>query len=124
MRTRGVAGRPARLFYGILVYACMRRRSSKPLHQIKMARERIHILFGEADAIVKRDPKLAQRYMLLARKIGMRYNVRLTREQRRRVCRHCRAYLRPGVTSEHVVRRGTVRVRCLLCKKTMTLRYK
>jgi ribonuclease P protein subunit RPR2 len=102
----------------------MRKRSKKPVHQLKIAKERIVLLFEEADKTVDSNALLARRYAMLARKIGMRYNVRLTREQKRHICKNCRAYLKPGCTSLHRVRNGRIRITCLLCKKTTSLLYK
>lgn len=105
-------------------YYFMRKRSHKPLHQIKTAKERIAILFEEAEKVVKKDARLAQRYVTLARKIGMRYNVRLTSLEKRHVCKKCNAYLKAGITSVHKVKNGTVRITCMLCGKTTKLPYK
>jgi ribonuclease P protein subunit RPR2 len=82
-----------------------RGRRSKDVEQI--ARERIEILFAEAHRATsagKRDR--AKRYVALARRMGMRYNVSIPGRFRRWVCRACGAYLVPGVN-------GTIRVRPL-----------
>src|SRR3989338_485217 len=49
----------------------------KPEYQVKIAKERIAILFDEARKTAASEPDLAKRYMLLAKRIAMRYNVRL-----------------------------------------------
>ena len=63
------------------------KRREKPEEQIKIAKERIAILFKEAD----KEPDMAKRYMKLAKKIGMRYNVRLG-SLKRRFCKECHSY--------------------------------
>lgn len=102
----------------------MRRRSSKPLHQVKIARERIALLLKEADDVVKKDPALARRYARLAKKIGMRYNVRLRREQKVHVCKKCHAYLKASVTAQHIVKNGKITIVCKNCgtKKKIFIR--
>jgi ribonuclease P protein subunit RPR2 len=101
-----------------------RRHSNKPLYQIKIAKERIDILFDEAEKMVKKDKKLANRYVELARKIGMRYNVRIPSEKKRRFCKHCYAYLKPGITSHTKVDKGVVKITCLACRKKTNIPYK
>jgi len=72
----------------------MSNRRSRPAEWTKIAKERIAILFKEARTT--KDLKLANRYVFLARKLGMRYNVGFTSEQRRQFCHHCYHYLLPG----------------------------
>lgn len=100
----------------------MRRSRSKPEYQLKIARERIRILFDEAEKAG--DEKLARRYVDLARRIGMRYNVRMPRDLKRRYCRHCRSYLRFGVNAASRVKRGVVTIKCFTCKKEMHYPYR
>lgn len=92
-------------------------RGTKPEWQIKIAKERIAILFDEAAKIVQSNSKLANRYVALARKIGMRYNVRLPSELKKHVCKGCDAYLAPGVTAKYSTKSGILRIACNSCKK-------
>jgi len=62
-----------------------------------------------------RDFALADRYARLARRIGMRYNVRLPRDLRARICRKCTRYLLPSVTCTVRVHRGRIRTTCKYC---------
>jgi ribonuclease P protein subunit RPR2 len=93
------------------------RSRSKPIHQVKIAKERIAILFEMAERKVKGDPKLADRYVELARKIGMRYNVRIPPELRKRVCKSCKSYLHPGITSTQKTEKGWLIITCKACGK-------
>jgi len=63
----------------------------------KIARERINILFREAEINFPIRKDRSNRYVELARKIGMRYKVRIPRKYKRRICPHCYSYLKPGV---------------------------
>jgi len=94
------------------------RSRKKPEYQVRIAKERIHILFKEAEKMVRKDRALANRYIKLARKIGMRYNVRLGKDLKRKVCKYCKAFLYPGVTSQTRVKKGCVKVKCSHCGKT------
>ena len=61
----------------------------------KIALERIVILFEQAEKTYASDPKRAQRYVDLARRIAMRSRVHLPPDLRRCVCRNCKSYLNP-----------------------------
>ena len=90
----------------------------------KIARERIRILFSLADEAFPTDPKRAQRYVDLARRIAMRTRLRLPRDLRRRLCRRCSAFLVPGATSRTRIRQQRephVAVTCLSCGATMRI---
>ncbi len=95
----------------------MRTRSSKPHDQIKIAKERIDILFKEAEHA---DKKFANRYVQIARKIGMRYNVRMG-ENRRKYCKYCYAFFG---NAKRRLKNGVLNIYCLDCKKTNKLPYK
>ncbi len=83
---------------------------------VQIARERIDILMREADqAALAGRMELADRYVDLARRVGMRYNVRVPTTYRRRFCRGCYRYLQPGVSSRTRLSRGRVVTTCLRC---------
>lgn len=65
----------------------LRKRSKKPLWQIEIAKERIEILLKYA--LNEKKTERARRYVELARKIAMKYNIRLKREQKRLFCKWC-----------------------------------
>jgi ribonuclease P protein subunit RPR2 len=67
-------------------------RRTKPEWQQKIAKERIEILFKEAKKIASKDSDLANRYVFLARKLGMKYGVRLPKDLKMKFCHHCYHY--------------------------------
>lgn len=94
--------------------------------QQDIARERIEILFGLADnAALKGEMDLADSYVELARKIGMKFNVRISREYKRKFCKYCYHYLMPGKTSRSRInsREKRVEVECFHCKRKMFFPY-
>jgi len=100
---------------------------AKPLYQKRIAKERIEILFKQAEtAANQKKLNLANRYIELARKIGMRYNVRLEREQKRKFCRYCRAYLKPGISCSVRIdsKQKLIKVKCFSCNKIIHYPYK
>ncbi len=84
----------------------------------QIARERVRILFQQAQRTYKADPKLAQSYVGMARRIAMAARVRLPTQYRRGACRVCNAYLVPGETSRVRIRSRRdphVVITCLSC---------
>ncbi len=92
-------------------------------HQ-KIAKERIKTLFAQAKERFKENSKLSDRYVQLARKIAMKYRIKLTSPQKRRFCSHCYKYLKPGANCRIRAQRGKVIYYCLSCKKFTRLPYK
>jgi len=101
------------------------RSRKKPENWVKIAKERIDILFSLAEREAGKHPERSKRYIQLARRIGMRYNVRLGPSLKRRFCPSCFAYLVPGKTSRvRTVRdRQAVVVKCLSCGKEKSYPY-
>jgi len=83
---------------------------------VRIARRRVSDLFGLAEReSLLGHPEFADRYVALARKIGMRYNVRLLGEYRELYCRSCSTFWVEGRTVRTRLRSGH-RVRtCLKC---------
>ena len=89
-----------------------------PKQTTKIALERIHTLFQQAESTFPHDPWQAQRHVDLARKIAQRTRTHLPSHLRRRVCRKCEAYLVPGATSRTRIRQRRephVATTCLRC---------
>lgn len=101
------------------------KRGRKPHWQIKIAKERIDILFGLAEKELRRNPERSRRYVELARKIGLKYNVRL-RKLKRKFCKNCNTLLKPGLTSDVFLdtKDKSVVVICKNCEKIYRYRYK
>jgi len=100
-----------------------KRYNKKPLRHVTLAKQHIHDLFKEAKAIYKIDKKLANRYVFLARKIAMKFKVKIPKEYKRRFCKHCYTYLVPGDNCKVRTSRGNVVYYCYSCKKYMKIGY-
>jgi ribonuclease P protein subunit RPR2 len=83
---------------------------------IRVAQDRISDLFGlaEQESVAPRSV-LPDRYVSLARRIGMRYNVRLLREFAELYCRGCGTYWVEGRTVRTRLRSGRRSRTCLKC---------
>jgi len=95
-------------------------RRAKPEYQIKIAKERIGILIDHAVNASKDNPKMARRYYRLAKKIGMRYNVRMPKHLKRRFCKYCFSYLESGWR----FKKGRMYITCSVCGKIIRYPYK
>ena len=90
----------------------------------QIALERITILFEMARKVFREEPELAQHYVDLARKIGMRYKVKLPIEFRRMLCRHCKSFIVPGINCRVRIqqkREPHVVITCLNCSGHMRI---
>ena len=71
----------------------MSRYNSKNKEQRIIALDRINTLFKQAKENFALDSKLSDRYVELARKIVMKYRIRMPSEFKRRYCKHCHKFL-------------------------------
>ncbi len=94
-----------------------------PKEKKKLAVERIHTLFREAEEQFKKRPELSNRYVELARKVAMKARVRMPREYRRRFCKKCHSYLKPGVNCRVRLTQHKVVYTCGVCKEYMRMPY-
>jgi ribonuclease P protein subunit RPR2 len=85
-----------------------------------IALQRIRILFRLAKEKIRETPQLSQRYVEIARKIAMRTKLRLPKEYRYAICRHCKKFIYPGVNCRvrlQQKRKPHVVKTCLICGK-------
>jgi ribonuclease P protein subunit RPR2 len=101
------------------------RRGRRTAAMIRAAQERIQDLFSLAETEVRRTPgNLSRRYVLLARRIGMRYNVRLLREYRDVYCRGCSSFWVEGRSVRTRLRAGRRTQTCLQCGRVRRVTLK
>jgi ribonuclease P protein subunit RPR2 len=87
----------------------------------KIAEERIQRLFKLADSRISEDREsagqLANRYVEIARKIGMKHNVSIPAELRKRYCHECFSFLKPGFNCQVRVnsKSSTLNYECKEC---------
>jgi len=90
----------------------------------RIALQRIHHLFKQAERRAYENRlDLATRYVVLARKLAMRYLVRMPREYKRRFCKNCYFYLVPGKNCRVRLKKHKVVVTCLNCGEVMRYPY-
>ena len=88
----------------------------------EIAKERIRILFNEAE----KRPKYASRYIKLAEKIGMRTEVSIPSDLKKKYCPNCYTLLRPGENCKVRTKsdKGVVEYKCLSCNHVERYGYK
>jgi len=89
-----------------------------------IAVERIQRLFELAEEVSKKHPELSDRYVKCAWRIVTRYNVRPPRDLKRKFCRKCLSFWKPGVNCRIRVKTGLVVFTCLRCGHVVRLPYK
>lgn len=90
--------------------------------QKTIAMERIGILFGLSDDFaLSGNLEKSDAYVERARKIAMRYNLRIPSGYKRKFCKYCYRYLLPSATSIVRInpREHRVEVKCLGCGRIM-----
>lgn len=78
---------------------------------------------AEQAALKKHNFILADRYVDLARKLGMRHNIRIPAHYKRRFCKHCNSYLLPGVNARVRTGKSRLIIFCNNCGKFTRLPF-
>ena len=87
---------------------------------VSIVKKRFDVLFTLAESeALKHNMELSNRYVELARKIGMRYNVPMPKKYKRRFCKHCYSYLLPGMNARVRTGKSKVIIYCKNCGKYM-----
>ena len=97
-----------------------RKTSSKPKWQQETAMERIMLLFGSAEREFRQRPDRSRRYMELAARLAMRYNVRLPQSLKRKFCKECYMYMVPGASCMVRFSKGNNIITCSFCGNKIT----
>jgi len=87
----------------------------------EIAKERMQILIKEAVSNARKNPTLAQRQALLARKISTKHRIRMPYEIKMTFCKKCKSFIAPGVNSRIRLGRSplkSIRITCGFCNHT------
>lgn len=80
-----------------------------------IAYERMVYLFDLAGREYAESPVRSNRYVSLAKRIGMRYRVSLPSELKRKMCKGCGSFLSPGASCRVRLKDGRLNIACLNC---------
>src|SRR3989338_1776944 len=91
----------------------------KPANQVEIAKKRIKFLFNEAKDVFKKDQKLSDKHVKLARRISMKYKIKLPSSLKKKFCKNCHSFLAPGINSRVRIPKHRVIYYCYSCKHYM-----
>ena len=95
----------------------------KPLEQRRVALERVVLLFDMASRVFKSESDLSDRYVDLARKIAMKFKVRIPSVLKKQFCKECHCFLVPGSNCTVRLQKSKVVYFCKKCKHFMRFPY-
>jgi ribonuclease P protein subunit RPR2 len=96
----------------------------KPAEHTIVAEKRIAELFRQAQQVFSSNPELSNRYVEIARKMSMKYKVKIPKDLKRRFCKNCHHFLQPSVNCRVRIANKRVTYYCFNCKKFMRFPYK
>jgi len=99
------------------------RRGRRPKWMLKIASERIDILFKLAEESFHNHPERSDRYVKMARNIATKYNMRMPRIWKRRFCKGCNKFLKPGNNCQIRLNASCVTIKCLECGNMENIPY-
>ena len=103
-----------------------RTKKMKSKYTVEIAKERIERLLELAKDELDKNSERSRDYVKLARKIGMRYNVRLKKDQKRTFCKKCNQLLIDKKTSKIEIdsKKKLKIIKCLNCGNIYRYSYK
>jgi len=92
--------------------------------QKKLALIEIKQVFDKAKESFDEKPDLANKYAKKARRIALKYKIKMPLSIKRSICKNCYCFLVPGKNLRVRTHRGHVVYYCFNCKKYMRFGYK
>ena len=99
------------------------RRGRKQKWVIKIAEERIEILFQNAEKELSSHPERSHRYVQMAQNIAQKYNLKIKGTWRGRFCKNCQHFIRPGLNSQIRLFNSSINIKCLDCGEVRRIPY-
>ena len=90
---------------------------------LKIAEERIDILFNRADKEFAIHPERSNRYVKMARNIAKKYNMKMSSKWAKRFCRNCHYFMKPGLNCQIRLSDSSVVIKCLECGNINKIPY-
>ena len=86
----------------------------------QIATRRIEILFNNALSNAKNNPELAQRQAEIAKKISLKFKIKMPFEVSSSFCKKCKKFIAPGITSKIRLssKPKSIRITCSYCNHT------
>ncbi|MBN1156534.1 ribonuclease P [Candidatus Woesearchaeota archaeon] len=96
---------------------------SKPREQQELAAKAVEKYFRAAERFFRDDKEIANNCVKEARKVAMKFKVRIPSKYKRRMCKKCLSYLVPGVNCRTRLKNKNVITYCFNCKNVMKVGY-
>ncbi|HEY0196738.1 MAG TPA: ribonuclease P protein component 4 [Methanobacterium sp.] len=90
---------------------------------IKIAEERVDILFHRAQEELPHNPERSHRHVQMACDIAQKYNLKIQPTWNRRYCKNCHKFLQPGVNSQIRLKNSSIEIKCLECGQIRRIPY-
>ena len=90
---------------------------------LKIAEERIDILFNRADEIFTIHPERSRRYVEMARNIATKYNMKMPATWSKRYCHYCHQFMKPGLNCQIRLSDSSIVIKCLECGNINKIPY-
>ena len=87
--------------------------------QQKIAKERIIFLFKEAKASFKKEPLVSNKNVKVARRIAMKYKIKMPSTLKKQFCKNCGNYIIPGINCRVRIHKHRLIYYCFGCKHYM-----
>ena len=86
----------------------------------QIATQRMHILFHNALSNAKNNPGLAERQAEIAKKISMKFKIKMRFELNSSFCKKCKKFIAPGIASKIRLdsKPKSIRITCSYCNHT------
>ncbi len=86
----------------------------------QIATRRIEILFNNALSNAKNNPGLAQRQAEIAKKISLKFKIKMPFEVSSSFCKNCKKFIAPGIASKIRLdsKPKSLRITCTYCNHT------
>ncbi len=97
----------------------MKQKNIRIEKQREIAYERVEKLLK----LAAEDTEKADRYVALARKISMKVNLRLPSSLKRKFCKNCGTFFRPGTNCRIRTRNSRLICYCFKCKHTYRMPF-
>ncbi len=97
---------------------------SKPREQQELAERAVDKYFKAAERFFKEDKETANDCAREARRVAMKFKVRIPSKYKRRFCKKCLSYLVPGVNCRVRLHKKNVITYCFKCKNVMKVGYR
>ena len=111
-------------YIAILPVIMKRRFHKRAENQAAAAATHVKQLLKKADEVFAKDKALADRYAGMAYRLMLKFKLKLPNAIKKRICKHCHCFLKPGANCRVRLGKSMMIYYCLDCKHYMRFRYK